>query len=63
MLELNREETLQLVQRLISTLANPTLKTISVPGFVKELREPAVVLQVAEQDPEKIRIGLACVKN
>lgn len=53
MLELSREEALQLVQHLTSELANPSCKTVSVPGLVKEPSKPAVVEQIIEQDPEK----------
>jgi len=52
MLELSREEALQLVQHLTSQLANPSCKTVSVHGFVKEPSKPAVE-QIVEQDPEK----------
>jgi len=53
MLELSREEALQLVQHLTSELANPSRKTVSVPGLVKEPSKPAEVEQIAEQDPEE----------
>ena len=43
MLELSREEALQLVQHLTSELANPSRKTVSVPGLVKEPSKPAEV--------------------
>lgn len=52
MLELSREETLQLVQHLTSELANPSCMTVNVPGFVKEPSKPEVVEQIVEQDPE-----------
>lgn len=53
MVELSREEALQLLQHMATELANPSRKTISVPGLVKEPSKPAVVEQIAEQEPEE----------
>jgi hypothetical protein len=53
MLELSREEALQLVQYLMSELANPSRNTINMPGLVKEPVKPVVVEQVSDQDPEE----------